>query len=493
MKVISVIPSIGAGGLTNAALSRGSMFARAGRESIIVVYEYSAEFESWCLQLVNSGRLDPRVRMVSPYQYYAHLFRFRGGYKSASLVNQPYTVHTTKTNVAIVETRFDVNGERIATLHFDRMTSVVQKVEYTDVAGVPYRVEEYSQGVLVKIIDYQGGVAVCERYVAANGYCFLRKEFNADGSFVRLWFWQPDKCQPKLYRSIWDWRRDFIKQIASESDSTTMLLCDGNNVPAQFLRLQSEKVKPVAIIHMNHVMTNGNLRKPYATYFDRLAEFPATVCLTNRQAKDLSIYSPEVSPIVIPNSIPSAGADIAEPVNRSEAVIVTRLVGGKGLSDVLAAWALVIMQVPDAHLTIYGEGSQKERLYKQADALGLLAHVSLPGRTEHAARHMSAAQLTLFASESEGFGLTIAESLSVGTPVVAMNCNYGPDEIILEGKTGFVIENRNIIEFAEKIVRLMSDNFLRDEMGAAGRQWATDNVSSGPIQKRWDKLIDSLS
>lgn len=493
MKVISVIPSIGAGGLTNAALSRGSMFARAGRESIVVVYEYSADFDAHRIQLEESGRAAPGLRLVSPYQYYAHHFRFRGGYRSAALIDQPYTVHTAKSKSAHMETRFDVNGERIATLHFNPKTAVVQKVEYMDSAGLPYRVEEYSSGVLVRITDYQGGTVSCERYVGANGFCFLRKEFTGDGSFARLWFWDPDTYQPKLYRRIWDWRRDFVRHLAAETEPRTLLLCDGNNVPAQFQRLASDQITPVAVIHMNHILPNGELRKPYATYFDKLSEFPATVCLTERQAVDLADYSPGLAPVVIPNSIPSAGAGITGRVKRNEAIIVTRLVGGKGLDDVLKAWALVIKQVPDAHLSIYGDGSQKENLSKKAATLGLAGNVSFPGRTDEAAQRMAEAQLTLFASESEGFGLTIAESLSVGTPVVAMNCNYGPDEIIFEGKRGFVIDNRNVEEFAEKTIKLLSDHSLRDEMGSAGRQWATDNLSSERIQARWDKLISSFS
>ncbi|MGP5023405.1 glycosyltransferase [Glutamicibacter arilaitensis] len=493
MKVIAVIPSIGPGGLTNATLSRGSMFARANRESIIAVYEYNANFDGQRAEMVRSGRLDPRVRLVSPYQYYSHQFRFREGYRSVALITRPYTVHTAKSNRTYVETRFNANGERIATLHFNSKTLQIEKVEYTDDADVPYRVEEYSNGILVRITDYQGETVVSERYVSAKGFCFLRKEFNEDGRFARLWFWQPDTHQPKLYRRIWDWRRDFISHLAAETESKTLLLCDGNNVPAQFLRLVSDQIKPVAVIHMNHIMPNGDLRKPYATYFEKLAEFPATICLTERQAADLIDYSPEVSPVVIPNSIPSAGAGVTGRVKRNEAVIVTRLVDGKGLYDVMKAWALVIKQLPEAHLSIYGDGSQKEGLLKKAGDLGVVGQISFPGRTDEAAQRMAEAQLTLFASESEGFGLTIAESLSVGTPVVAMNCNYGPDEIIVAGKTGFVVDNRNVEEFSEKIIKLLSDHRLRDEMGAAGRQWATDNLSVGPIYERWETLIKSFN
>ncbi|MGO3394431.1 glycosyltransferase [Glutamicibacter arilaitensis] len=494
MQIISIIPSIGGGGLTTAALNRSSLLTQTKHDSIVVVYEYTPDFEEIRSGLVASGRVDGKVRVLSPYSHYAEIFSDRAGYVSGALNTRPYTVHTARSKREIVETRFNSQGEPIGKIYFDRKTSSPLRAEYIDAVGKVFRTEEYSNGVLVRVNDFHGDVKIAERFLGANGFCFLRKEFDPeDGRFLRLWFWEPETQQPKLYRRIWDWRRDYIRFLSSGSDEATILLCDGNNVPAQFLRLNSDKIKPIPVLHMNHLMLDGNLRGPYATYFDQLHEFPAAVCLTTRQAKHIQEYlSQGANLAVIPNSIPSLDVPESSDLDRNEAVVVTRVVQGKGLTDVVRAFALVVEKLPNAHLSVYGDGSQVEPLTELSESLGLSKNISFMGRTDQAVSKMSQAQVSLFASKSEGFGLTIAESMSAGTPVVAMDCNYGPSELIVDGETGFVVKDRDRQVFADRIVELMSNDSLRDRMGDAGRSWTQKNLGSDAVIRKWNDLIDSL-
>ena len=80
----------------------------------------------------------------------------------------------------------------------------------------------------------------------------------------------------------------------------------------------------------------------------------------------------------------------------------------------------------------------------------------------------SKAQILLFPSRLEGFGLAIAEAMACGLPVVASNCSAIP-ELIDNGKGGFLCPVGDVNAFAEKINLLADSPKLRREMGEYNR------------------------
>jgi len=67
----------------------------------------------------------------------------------------------------------------------------------------------------------------------------------------------------------------------------------------------------------------------------------------------------------------------------------------------------------------------------------------------------------------EGFGLTVAEAMWKGTPVIGGNCG-GIRVQIEDGKNGFLVNTPE--ECARRVVELIQDKPLRKKMGAAGKE-----------------------
>ena len=86
-------------------------------------------------------------------------------------------------------------------------------------------------------------------------------------------------------------------------------------------------------------------------------------------------------------------------------------------------------------------------------------------------RYLNSSML-LMSSLYEPFGLVLAEAMSCGLPVVAFDCPYGPADIIKNGIDGFLVENRNIGVFANRVCLLIEDEQLRKKMGKTGVQSA---------------------
>ena len=77
-------------------------------------------------------------------------------------------------------------------------------------------------------------------------------------------------------------------------------------------------------------------------------------------------------------------------------------------------------------------------------------------------------------STREGFGLVITEALWKGTPVVASNVGGIPTQMV-EGATGYMLDPMDLTGFAEKIVVLLEDDDLRDQLGKQAREHVRSN------------------
>lgn len=101
------------------------------------------------------------------------------------------------------------------------------------------------------------------------------------------------------------------------------------------------------------------------------------------------------------------------------------------------------------------------------------------------------AEIYLFPSRLEGFGLSVAEAMACGKPVVATNCSSLP-ELVIDGKGGFLCEMDNIKDFAESVRIIAEDASLRREMGRFNRERAIKNFSLDRMVNEYVKVYKNL-
>lgn len=106
----------------------------------------------------------------------------------------------------------------------------------------------------------------------------------------------------------------------------------------------------------------------------------------------------------------------------------------KRVRDVVRIFAKVLAQRP-CTLVMVGDGPDRGAAEDEARTLGVAAHVRFLGRIDDVAPLLSAADLYLFPSETESFGLSALEALASGVPVVASNVG-GVSEVVRDGVTG---------------------------------------------------------
>jgi L-malate glycosyltransferase len=131
-----------------------------------------------------------------------------------------------------------------------------------------------------------------------------------------------------------------------------------------------------------------------------------------------------------------------------------------GVDCVLRAFAIIQKQVPDASLTIAGDGSQRRSLEQLAIELKL-RKVDFIGQVEHRKvfAQYDAADIYLNGSEIDNQPLSILEAFACGLPVVTTNAGGIPD-IVTHERTGLLITCGDYQAMAAAAMRLLADDGL---------------------------------
>jgi glycosyltransferase involved in cell wall biosynthesis len=150
------------------------------------------------------------------------------------------------------------------------------------------------------------------------------------------------------------------------------------------------------------------------------------------------IFNPALTPKVLELAKQPAGHPWLE--QRITPIIMSagRLHEEKDFPTLLRAFALLKRQ-RDARLIILGEGSERGRLEKLCDQLGLAEAVSMPGFRTNPYSFMARADLFASTSVWEGFGNVHVEALACGCPVVSTDAPTGPAEILDHGLYGRLV------------------------------------------------------
>jgi glycosyltransferase involved in cell wall biosynthesis len=163
-------------------------------------------------------------------------------------------------------------------------------------------------------------------------------------------------------------------------------------------------------------------------------------------------------------------------------VNVGALVAHKGQRYLIDAMPLVLREVPDAHLVIFGEGDLRPALERQIKHLSLAKRVLLPGFREDVLSLMKTADLFVMSSLTEGLGSAVLDAMAMGLPVVGTRAG-GIPEAVVHDETGFLVEPADPVALASAMVTLLEDSTRRRSFGEAGRRRVTAHFGV-------DRLVD---
>ena len=171
-------------------------------------------------------------------------------------------------------------------------------------------------------------------------------------------------------------------------------------------------------------------------------------------------------------------------------IAIGRLEWQKGYDKLIDIWKLVSPTHSDWQLDIYGEGSLEADLKKRINEAGLI-NVTIHPFTHNISQEYAKSSIQVLTSRFEGFSLVLLEAMRHGLPCVTFDCPFGPKELIDDNKCGYVIENDNINQFAERLNYLIDNQQVRKRFAKEAlmksRKYNVDN-----IMNLWKELFNSL-
>ena len=252
----------------------------------------------------------------------------------------------------------------------------------------------------------------------------------------------------------------------------------------------------IPVIFESHAMyrdveyENSTLLHRFITYLKRrkFRKLDMLVALTQGDADDWKRVCHHVC--VIPNVVHLNESEKYSPCNSKSVVLAGRFDFQKNQGAMLDIWSRVQLRHPDWELDMYGNGEMKACYEKEVIKRKLNVHI-YPAVPDIFEKFMEASMLVM-SSLYEPFGLVLAEAMSCGLPVVAFNCPYGPADIINDGVDGFLVEDRNVDAFVERVCQLIENEQLRHKMGRTAVSSA-QRFRAEVIMPKWEQLFEQLN
>ena len=345
-----------------------------------------------------------------------------------------------------------------------------------------YLVREYGYEVYIVTAD-QGGNPIPfpldDRIVVKD----LNIRFHQQYQYHGIKRWLKYRELEKLYRNR---LASYIEEISPD-----VISCIRDGCTSAVLDLHIS----IPVIFESHAMYK-DVEFENSTFLHRLSIYKSRkkykrldriVTLTEGDANDWRRVCKNVC--VIPNVVHLNESGYYSQCKAPKAIFAGRFDIQKDVDSLAKVWTLVQQRHPDWSLDVYGNGELKPHFEEIVSELNLNIRVH-PAVSDIFDKYIESSML-LMTSLYEPFGLVLAEAMSCGLPVVAFDCPYGPADIIKDGVDGYLVENRNIEKYSERVCLLIENEMIRQQMGKVALL-SSQRYSSELIMCQWNQLFTEI-
>ncbi|WP_421804063.1 glycosyltransferase family 4 protein [Flagellimonas sp.] len=164
----------------------------------------------------------------------------------------------------------------------------------------------------------------------------------------------------------------------------------------------------------------------------------------------------------------------------------------KGFDNLLDIVYEVFKTHPDWNLQIVGGGeSGLKHLIEKTKRLGLENKVEFLGFRKDVKEIMAKSEIYILTSRYEGLPMVLIEAMSQGMACISYDCVSGPSEIIVDGKTGFLVKDQSKEEMILKLKDLITNDQLRKTMMENAVK-SLDRFHLDNVGAKWENLLSSL-
>jgi len=167
---------------------------------------------------------------------------------------------------------------------------------------------------------------------------------------------------------------------------------------------------------------------------------------------------------------------------------IGRLSETKGQETLIRAFQKVLRSRMNCRLFIAGKGEREEYLQSLAQELGVAESVHFLGWHRNPFKFLARCDFFVSGSYSEGFPNVLLEAMAAGLPIIAADCEFGPRELLADGKFGILVPIKDENALAEAMIRVLTDHDLRKQL----QSLSTERIQSFRVElmiRKYEELL----
>ncbi len=253
----------------------------------------------------------------------------------------------------------------------------------------------------------------------------------------------------------------------------------------------------IPVIIMNHGTTDDMFHSYPREEISALGQSAACQVLLPPWVEPIKKRFPKLKTVVIGNVVPqyTETAKLASVKEQYKIIYIGRLVKKiKRPHLLIEAFSKLADAFPHWIVEIWGDGSKKSYQWMMKAFIRrrrLSERIFFKGTTDDVASVLQTGDVFVFPSAFEGFGLTLAEAMSMGIPVVGCKSCVAANELIQDGVDGLLAED-GADGLAQCMKTLMENQELRVKMGKAARA-SVRKYEASVIWTAWEDLLNTCS
>lgn len=492
------------GGLAKAVFNRANLLSLNGYDIKLLNVDSIKNFNKIKDNAIENGYLEKDVNFINIFDYYSEKNSL--DFNKASLNNMSFldSFDTTKIQDSyLIYKNIDVD-ESFMLDYYDKNCintdsnyekQIVDKLNSID----KIKSEKYIDNYLVHETFYKDDSSE-EHYYTKDGFeYFSSVKINNEKIFTLY-----DRFGNSFikFRSMNEFYEYFVTELCLDLNEKPFLINDCSGPIPSIENIDSSIAYKIGVLHSNPYLEPHCFGSPMrnVAVLKNVSDLDKLIVLTDTQKEDLEKEFNLENIVSIPNFIynDDLSKNIDYKKNDNVVSIFSRLAPEKNLEDVLKAFKIVCKSRKDAILKIYGralkdsEIKEFKKLQKLLKELDIEKNVIFEGHVDNAYEEMGKSLCTLLVSHFEGFSMVILESMFNKTPVICYDINYGPKEVIVHGKNGYLVEQYNIRELAKYILNLLNNPSKAIKMGKSARRDILNKFSSKQVLIKWNNVFKSI-
>lgn len=187
------------------------------------------------------------------------------------------------------------------------------------------------------------------------------------------------------------------------------------------------------------------------------------------------------------------------PASRTEQtrniLFMSRFDSRKGIYELLAAFAAIVDEFPDAQLIFAGDGGENAKLRAAAEASGLGNRIRFTGYVSGKDKTALLRDATIFTLPTyypEGMPVALLEAMAAGLPLLTSKAG-GICHIVREPENGVVLKDITVATIADGLRRLLGNKSYCAETGAHNAKYARKYFEAKTVTARIEKIYDEIA